>query len=407
MVKKVIASSGKNAPNNFDKIAMSNPGWIPLLDLGPELRHMRLELDEAYRTVMDHGRFIMGPEVRQLEQEIARYMGSGYAVAVNSGTDALLIALRAAGIGPGDEVITTSFTFFATAESIEMAGAVPVFVDIGESDFNMDPDAMEKAVTSRTKAVVPVHLFGKPAAMARIMEIAEKYDLKVIEDCAQSFGAVYRGACGDCHDRCDPRWRKQLEGRQTGTLGQAGAFSFFPSKNLGGFGDGGMIITDDEALADTAAMLRVHGARKKYHNETLGYNSRLDTLQAAFLLVKLRHIEDFNRRRREVANRYQEGLSGLSWLRLPVQPDTGHVYHQYTVRIQDRSRDSLMEGLREKGIQTMIYYPVPCHKLPVYRNRNQTLDKSEEAASHVLSLPMGPFLSAADQQRVVDALHSM
>ncbi len=377
---------------------------IPVLDLKPEIRHMRTELDEACRRVLDHGRFIMGPEVKEFEQQVAEYMGAAHAVAVNSGTDALLIALRAAGIGEGDEVITTTFTFFATAESIEMTGARPVFVDIEASDYNINPDRIEAAITPRTKAIVPVHLFGKAAAMARIMAIAEKHNLMVVEDCAQSFGATYQAACAGCEEQCDAEWRSKLQGRQTGTIGRAGAFSFFPSKNLGGFGDGGMIVTDNTALAEEAAMLRVHGARKKYHNEVLGYNSRLDTMQAAMLLVKLSHIDEFNRRRREVARRYREELGDIDGLQLPAIPDDGHVYHQYTIRLNGTDRDAFADALRGEGVQTMVYYPVPCHHLPLYRDGAPELPVAESVSRDVISLPMGPFLSEEDQQKVISAV---
>ena len=377
---------------------------IPVLDLKPEIRHMRTELDEACRRVLDHGRFIMGPEVKEFEQQVAEYMGAAHAVAVNSGTDALLIALRAAGIGEGDEVITTTFTFFATAESIEMTGARPVFVDIEAGDYNIDPDRIEAAITPRTKAIVPVHLFGKAAAMARIMAIAEKHNLMVVEDCAQSFGATYQAACAGCEEQCDAEWHSKLQGRQTGTIGRAGAFSFFPSKNLGGFGDGGMIVTDNTALAEEAAMLRVHGARKKYHNEVLGYNSRLDTMQAAMLLVKLSHIDEFNRRRREVARRYREELGDIEGLQLPAMPDDGHVYHQYTIRLNGTDRDAFADALRGEGVQTMVYYPVPCHHLPLYRDGAPELPVAESVSRDVISLPMGPFLSEEDQQKVISAV---
>ena len=428
---------------------------IPVLDLQPEISYMRSDLDAAYHRVMDHGRFIMGPEVRDFEQQAARYLGVKHAIAVNSGTDALLIALRAAGVGQGDEVITTSFTFFATAESIEMAGATPVFIDIEPGDYNMDPDRIEPAITPRTKAIVPVHLFGKPAPMARIMEIAERHGLMVFEDCAQSFGAVYNGTCAACYggrnsfDRqdvtgagsagagsasaagtgtapgatpaagagaasetgaapgaspCNNEWQVKLTGRQTGTIGLAGAFSFFPSKNLGGFGDGGLITTNDDQLAGQAAMLRVHGAKKKYHNEVLGYNSRLDTLQAALLQVKLAYIDEFNERRRRVAHRYLEALSGVDALQLPALPDDGHIYHQFTIQLLAGNRDTFAEALKEKGVQTMVYYPIPVHQLPLYHGLDVTLPVAETVKDRVISLPVGPFLSEEDQDAVVSAV---
>lgn len=387
---------------------------IPVLDLQPEITLLKKELQEASERVLEHGRFIMGPEVKSFENEVAQYLGVKHAIGVNSGTDALLIALRAAGIGEGDEVITSAFTFFATAESIEMTGARPVFTDVEPYDFNIDPDAVEKAVTSKTKAIVPVHLFGKPAAMARLMELGQKYGLLIVEDCAQSFGACYHAACADCSGECMPDWRQKLMGKQTGTLGVAGAFSFFPSKNLGGFGDGGMITTDDDDLAEEASMLRVHGARKKYHNEVLGYNSRLDTLQAALLSVKMKHIGRFNEQRREVAQRYHEHLADVEEIQLPARPDTGHVYHQYTIRVKragksenpGKRRDSLASYLKEQGIQTMIYYPVPCHLLPIYEGQKMHLPNAELLKDQVLSLPMGPFLKKEDQERVIEAVCS-
>lgn len=426
---------------------------IPVLDLQPEIQYMRNDLDAAYHRVMNHGRFIMGPEVKEFELKAAHYLGVKHAISVNSGTDALLIALRAAGVGQGDEVITTSFTFFATAESIEMAGATPVFIDIDPGDYNMDPDRIEPAITPRTKAIVPVHLFGKPAPMARIMEIADKHGLMVFEDCAQSFGAVYKGTCAACYggrnsfDRrdvtgagsagagsasaagtgtasgaasgaaaaaepgtasgaapCNNEWQEKLIGKQTGTIGLAGAFSFFPSKNLGGFGDGGLITTNDDQLAGHAAMLRVHGAKKKYHNEVLGYNSRLDTLQAALLQVKLAYINEFNERRRRVARRYLDALSGMDALQLPALPDDGHIYHQFTIQLLEGNRDAFEESLKEKGVQTMVYYPVPVHQLPLYRGLNVTLPVAESVKDRVISLPVGPFLSEEDQDAVVSAV---
>lgn len=377
---------------------------IPVLDLQPEIEHMRGDLDAAYNRVMTHGRFIMGPDVREFEERVAAYLGVKHAIGVNSGTDALLIALRAAGVGKGDEVITTSFTFFATAESIEMAGATPVFVDIEPSDYNMDPALVEAAITPRTRAIVPVHLFGKPAAMARIMEIADRHGLLVIEDCAQSFGAVYRASCAGCDASCSDQWRSICDGKQTGTIGMAGAFSFFPSKNLGGFGDGGMITTNDDRLAETAAMLRVHGARKKYHNEVLGYNSRLDTLQAALLMVKLDYIDEFNERRRKAAHRYIEALSGVNAIKLPALPDDGHVYHQFTIQLMEGDRDRFSDRLKENGVQTMVYYPVPCHQLPLYQGLSLTLPQSEIVKDRVVSLPIGPFLSETDQDTVIGAI---
>ncbi|MCA1791858.1 MAG: DegT/DnrJ/EryC1/StrS family aminotransferase, partial [Thioalkalivibrio sp.] len=258
---------------------------IPVLNLTPEIEELWDELNDAFQRVLRSGQFILGPEVEAFETEVADYLGVKHAIGVNSGTDALVIGLRALGIGPGDEVITTPFTFFATGESIANVGATPVFVDIDENSFNIDPSLIEDAITPRTKAILPVHLFGRPCDMDAVMGIAERHGLEVVEDAAQSFGA-------------------RLGGQQSGTFGRVGAFSFFPSKNLGAFGDAGLLATDDDEVAESARMLRAHGSRTKYHNETLGYNSRLDSLQAAFLRVKLPRVDAWNERRRDVAATY-------------------------------------------------------------------------------------------------------
>lgn len=379
---------------------------IPILNLSPEIELLRNELDAAWNKVMMHGRFIMGPEVEEFENHVAEYIGVKHAVGVNSGTDALVIALRAAGVGKGDEVITTSFTFFATTESIDMAGANPVFADIDEHTFNIDPDKIEELITEKTKAIIPVHLYGRSCAMARIMEIAEKHNLHVIEDCAQSFGTVYPADCSECKGDCADSVKRSLKGKKTGAIGHAGAFSFFPSKNLGGFGDGGMITTNDDEIAELCRKLRAHGSLKKYRNELMGYNSRLDTLQAALLNVKLPHIDSFNENRRTAALRYTEAFSPAGWLIPPVLPDDGHVYHQYTVRVKNGKRDALADYLNENGIGSMIYYPIPCHKLPVYEGRFENLDMpvTKLLTNEALSLPIGPFLSEEDQERVISVV---
>ena len=294
---------------------------------------------------------------------------------MNSGTDALVIALRALGIGPGDEVITTPFTFFATPESISNVGATPVFVDIDERTFNIDPALIEPAITERTKAIVPVHLYGQACDMDPIMDIARRHDLRVIEDVAQAMGGAYQG-------------------RKLGTIGDAAALSFFPTKNLGGFGDGGMVVTDDDGVAEQARMLRTHGAKRKYANEVLGYNSRLDELQAAMLRVKLPHLDAFNDGRRAAAARYDELLADVPGVTTPfVAPGVHHVFHQYTVRIADGRRDVVAKQLDDAGVQTMIYYPVPSDALPVYGL--EPLPRSAAAAGEVLSLPMGTDSGAA------------
>ncbi|MEM6325505.1 MAG: DegT/DnrJ/EryC1/StrS family aminotransferase [Bacteroidota bacterium] len=357
---------------------------IPLLDLTPEVEALGEEIHAAIQEVLRSGRFILGPIVAAFEEEVAAFLGTRHAIGVNSGTDALLIALRALGIGEGDEVITTPFTFFATAEAIGQTGARPVFVDVDPVTFNLDPAQVESAVTARTRAILPVHLYGRPAAMASLLEVAERNGIAVVEDCAQSFGAT-------------------VGGRQTGTLGRLGAYSFFPSKNLGAYGDGGLVATDDDALADATRMLRTHGARRKYHNETLGYNSRLDALQAAILRVKLPHVPAYNHARREVARCYTEALRDADGLIVPEITE-GHVFHQYTLRVLDGRRDVFRNALSERGIQTMVYYPVPCHQLPLYAGQSASLPVAEALSREVLSLPIGPHLASETQDRVIEAV---
>lgn len=359
---------------------------IPILDLSPEVEFLLPDLMRAVEGVLRSGEYIMGPNVKALEAEVAEYLRVKHAIGVNSGTDALVIALRALGVGPGDEVITTPFTFFATAEAVSILGAVPVFVDIDPLTYNLDPFRVEEAITLRTKAIIPVHLYGQAVDMDPLMSLASAYGLKVLEDVAQGMGGEYKG------DRL-------------GTIGQMGALSFFPSKNLGAFGDGGMIVTNDDHLAETARMLRVHGARKKYHNEVVGYNSRLDELQAAMLRVKLPYLEVANEGRREVARRYNEMLARLPGLVTPYEANyCRHVYHQYTVRVLDNQRDALQQALTNAGIATMIYYPVPVHKLPLYRDRDERLILAEEAQAQVLSLPIWPTMPVETQRRVVEAI---
>ncbi|MBP2019852.1 dTDP-4-amino-4,6-dideoxygalactose transaminase [Symbiobacterium terraclitae] len=359
---------------------------VPLLDLASEVEFLWEPLQGAIQEVLRSGQFILGPEVDALEREVAAYLGVRHAVALNSGTDALVIALRALGVGPGDEVITTPFTFFATAEAISHVGASPVFVDIEPDTFALDPDLAEAAVTPRTRAIIPVHLFGHAADMDRLGDLARAHDLHVVEDVAQAFGGRFHG-------------------RMLGTLGDFGAFSFFPSKNLGAYGDGGLLATDDAALAEAARMLRAHGSRRKYYNEVVGYNSRLDALQAAILRVKLPHLDEWNRRRCEAAAYYREILADLPGVVLPaVRPGVDHVYHQYTIRIPNGRRDAVQQALAGRGIGTMVYYPVPLHQLPVYRHMNLSLPAAEAAAREVLSLPMGPFLRREQQDEVAAAL---
>lgn len=359
---------------------------IPILDLEPEINALWDEINTAIQGVLRSGQFIMGPEVLAFEKEVAAYLGAKHAIGVNSGTDALVIGLRALDIGPGDEVITTPFTFFATAESISMVGATPVFVDIDPVSFNLDVDKLAAALTPRTKAIIPVHLFGQGVDMQPLLDFARKHGLRVVEDVAQAFSGEYQG-------------------KKLGTLGDIGAYSFFPSKNLGAYGDGGLITTNDDELAATCKMLRVHGAKKKYYNEVVGYNSRLDSIQAAILRVKLPHIEEASAGRRRAADVYRELLADVPGVTAPVEAaGNRHVYHQYTIRVSGAGRDALQETLDEAGIGTMVYYPVPCHQLPIYKDLGYRLPVAEQAAAEVISLPIWPTIERSVQERVVKAL---
>jgi dTDP-4-amino-4,6-dideoxygalactose transaminase len=380
---------------------------VPLLNLDPEIESYWDELNSAVQGVMRSGQFILGPEVEQFETDVANYLGVEHAIGVNSGTDALVIGLRALGIQEGDEVITTPFTFFATAEAISIIGATPVFVDLMPGGFNLNPAAVEAAVTDKTRAILPVHLFGEPAAMAQLLQLAETHDLKVLEDCAQSFGATYENDCIGCHgEHCSAQVQAGLRGRKLGALGDVGAYSFFPTKNLGAYGDGGLITTDDADVAETARALRKHGGKNKYSNEMLGYNSRLDAMQAAILNVKLKYIDTYNRNRRAIAKRYNTLLDDVPGVETPPLVD-GHVFHQYTVRIKDGKRDAVMEGLKANEIGCKVYYPTPCHQLPVYDDLTFSLPRAEAAAQEVLSLPIWPQAEAEVQERVARTIQEV
>lgn len=359
---------------------------IPIYDPTPEINELWDELNAAIQGVLRSGHFIMGPNVKAFEEECARYLGVKHAIGLNSGTDALVIGLRAMGIGPGDEVITTPFTFFATAEAISAVGATPVFVDIDPRTYNIDAALIKPAITPRTKAIIPVHLYGQMADMSAIMAIAREHNLLVLEDVAQAMGA-------------------KQNGRQAGTIGHAAAFSFFPTKTLGAFGDGGMLTTNDDAVAEIARMLRVHGSKKKYHNEVVGYNSRLDEIQAAILRVKLPHLEKNNAARREVAKRYNELLKDVPGIVTPYEsPGNECAYHQYTIRVEGGRRDAVAAALEKAGVQTMVYYPVPMHRLPIYAPLGLRLPIAERAAGEALSLPMGIGFPPASQVAVAEGI---
>jgi len=376
---------------------------IPILDLTPEVESLWPTLSEKLKEVIFSGQFIIGPEVKNFETEVANWLGTKHAIGVNSGTDALVIGLRAAGIGEGDEVITSPFSFFASAESISNVGAKPVFVDVELDSMNIDADKIEAAITDKTKAIMPVHLFGRPCAMNKIMAIAEKHNLKVIEDCAQSFGARYDGCAGCNLPACASSAHM---GKMTGTIGLVGAYSFFPTKNLGCYGDGGLIATNDDSVAEMCRKLRAHGSIKKYHNEILGYNSRLDSVQAAILRLKLPLIEGYNQARRAIAAGYKELLSDVSGV---ITPDVtpGHVFHQYTVRITEKNRDEVVAKMQERGVQCMVYYPIPQDRLPVYAGQYPTYDQNEVLSKQVMSLPIWPQMDQATQLRVVEALREV
>jgi dTDP-4-amino-4,6-dideoxygalactose transaminase len=359
---------------------------IPMVDLKIQYDAMKDEINSAVLSVIQNTAFILGPQGKALEQSIAEYHHVKFAVGVASGTDALHLALRAADIGPGDEVITTPFTFIATAEAISYVGAIPVFVDIRPDTFNMDVSQIAAKITKRTKAILPVHLYGQAAEMGPLMEIAKKHDLKVIEDCAQSFGAEYRG-------------------KKTGSFGDIGCFSFFPSKNLGCYGDGGMIITDDQNLAERLHSLRNHGSRVRYYHDEIGYNSRLDEIQAAVLNIKFKRIDAYNESRRKNAALYNKDLAAPG-IQTPVESGDGrHVYHQYTIRLKER--DAVKKRLDDAKMSSMIYYPVPLHLQSAYKDLRMgpgSLPVAEQAAREVLSLPMYPELTGEQIKTVAEAV---
>ena len=366
---------------------------IPLLNLKAQYQSIREEIDKVIGDVVESQYFIMSQEVANFEKEITDYCDTAYAAGVASGTDAIILALRACGIGKGDIVITTPFTFFATAESISVLGATPAFADIDPETYNIDPEKIEQLLEGadvetrqKIKAIIPVHLYGQCADMERIMAIADKYGLKVVEDCAQAIGA-------------------SCKGRKAGSFGISGALSFFPSKNLGGFGDGGMVISSDQALIDSIKRLRVHGSREQYIHEDIGYNSRLDSLQAAILRVKLRKLDGWLEGRRAIAARYNEELSPLGIKTPKTAEGNTHTYHQYTIAVDDRN--DLLSFLKDKGIAARVYYPVPLHLQPCYRALGYSIGSfpvSEKAAERVLSLPVYPELNEEKIEYIIQSV---
>ncbi len=364
---------------------------IPAFDATNQYQQLATELQAKVTQVMASGRYIMGSEVKQLEQAFAEYLNCRQVVSCNSGTDALHLALRALQIGAGDEVITTPFTFIATTEAIGIVGATPIFVDIDPLTYNIDVSQIEAKITPRTKAILPVHLYGRSCRMTTIMEIARKHNLRVVEDCAQATGAMW-------------------DGKQVGTIGDVGCFSFFPTKNLGCFGDGGAIATDDLALAERIESLRRHGGKVKYHHEELGLNSRLDTIQASILLVKLPHLDTWNAARTEVAKYYHQQLQGIEGIVLPeLLTDGSSVWNQFTIRVLNGQRDRLQTELKDRGVDATIYYPIPLHLQKVHENLGHNRGDfpiSEQLSLEVLSIPMFPEITLAQREKVVEFLRA-
>jgi UDP-2-acetamido-2-deoxy-ribo-hexuluronate aminotransferase len=360
---------------------------IPMVDLKKQFNEIKQELFEVLTEVLESSQYILGPKVQELEKSVAAYHGVSEAVGVASGTDALHLALDAIGIGEGDEVITTPFTFFATVEAILYTGATPVFVDIEPDTMNLDPGRIEGSITRRTKAIVPVHIFGHPADMERIQAMAKEHSLSVIEDCAQSFGAA-------------------INGKRTGSFGDAGCFSFYPSKNLGAFGDGGMVVLGDDAIAADIRKLRNHGTVGAYRHESIGFNSRLDEIQAAVLLVKLRRIDSYNQQRRQIAALYDTLLSDA--VALPIErPGCIHVYHQYTIRTA--KRNELQSRLRENNVSSVVYYPIPLHLQEAVNflgYKKGDFPVAEETAEKVLSLPIFPGLEEGIVRKIADIVNN-
>jgi dTDP-4-amino-4,6-dideoxygalactose transaminase len=362
---------------------------IPSFDATAQYTMLATEIEKQVQQVMTGGRYIMGPQVKEFETQFATDIACQYVISCNSGTDALHLALRALQIGPGDEVITTPFTFIATTEAIGLVGATPVFVDIDQTTYNINPQLVEAKITERTKAILPVHLYGRPCDMTAIMAIAHRYDLKVIEDCAQATGAIWNG-------------------QKVGSIGDIGCFSFFPTKNLGCFGDGGAVTTSNAELAERVEYLRRHGGKVKYQHSELGLNSRLDTLQAAILLVKRPYLDQWNAARREIATRYLTHLNQVPGISLPGEDEQGmSVWNQFTIRILAGQRDRIQKALKEQGIGSMVYYPIPLHLQQVHANLGYSHGDflvSEQLSHEVLSLPMFPELSSSDQEIVIGSL---
>jgi len=393
---------------------------IPILDLTRQYDAIKDDIHTAIQRVLASGRFILGPEVETFEQGIAKYCGVNHAIGVASGTDALLLSLRALGIGPGDKVILPSFTFFATAGVVHNVGATPVFCDIDPKTYNIDSSEVERLLTTghkpptEIKAIIPVHLYGQMADMDEIMAIAKEYDIAVVEDAAQAIGATYYSK--SLKDS-PPTTSHQLQATshsplasKAGSIGDLGCFSFFPTKNLGAYGDGGMIVTNDDALAERVRILRVHGSKPKYYHRMVGVNSRLDAIQAAILRVKLPHLDEWTAARQRVAARYDELLQDVQGIEIPYRaPDRSNIFHQYTICVLDGRRDALRDFLKEEGVGTFVYYPLPLHLQECFQElgyHEGDLPQSELASQEVLSLPVFPELTEKEQDYVVQAVRA-
>lgn len=369
---------------------------LQMVDLKSQYQRIKPQIDNAIQGVIDSCQFVKGAEVKTFEQELAQYLGVRHAIACGNGTDALQVALMALGLKPGDEVITTDFTFIATVEVIALLGLKPVLVDVDRATFNIDVEKVEKSITPRTKAIVPVHLFGQCANMESLLKLAEKYGLYVVEDTAQGLGAEYRFSDGTV--------------RKAGTIGTIGCTSFFPSKNLGCYGDGGALFTNDDQLAEQIRCLTNHGMKVRYHHDMIGVNSRLDTIQAAILRVKLPHLDEYNRARLAAAKKYNAALSDIAGLETPVTAAfTTHIFHQYTLKVKNGQRDALKKHLDEQGIPNMVYYPIPLHRQKAfepYVTENDSFPVSETICGEVLSLPMHTELDDEQIERITLAVRS-
>lgn len=368
---------------------------IEMVDLKSQYKNIKSEIDAAIQDVLDSGEFVKGKKVTEFENALANYLGVKHVIACANGTDALQIALMALGLKPGDEVVTVSFTFIATAEVIALLGLKPVFVDVNPDDFNINIEALAKAITPKTKAIIPVHLFGQPCNMQAIKEIANKHKIFIIEDAAQSLGAYYVGANGN----------KQF----TTGIGHIGCTSFFPSKNLGCYGDGGALMTNNDQVAEQIRLVANHGMKRRYYHDAIGVNSRLDTIQAGILSVKLKNLDSYNEARKKAAAYYDENLKGIKEIVTPVRTQDDHIYHQYTLRVLGGKRDELRAHLESLNIPAMIYYPVPIHLQVAYSYAGCKLGDlpvTEQLINEVLSLPMHTELDLEQLNYICSSIKS-